>query len=470
MTCLPLKKRRRESYSHDWLDALPEDVCTSVAHHLLEDGKDLHWLQYASMSNKQRRAVVNAYGGKYYDSFETHNMWRKIFLRSGIVEVEAYSGMYPISRDIIALLKEPTLRKVTISNHPDFLTAVSGSSVTDMTVILQYSMDPQVLLGVFQTLNLKKLLIRCKELSNCCLGWEHGPSLRPETIAAVCPNLHADSIETVCQCGKWNRLRQLRWIVSFYPRVTICRPPPQDSVKWFSTLKSVNVLVPGLDGNGNLLGQQFPAVVVELNVHQSRLTAEQVEKFPAFTNLKVLQLRLQMGGEVPLLNVCRNSPCLLSLQLSWCNPDDDDEFIVYEDVVPGSLVRLVEAAPELEEILLCGARISTTEVKAIMRCMGTRLKVLGVPLHFQEEDESDRLLTTLEMAIEHNYNLRILRMVCEDNFSDVDCRDLRNHVLIIPLLIAAESEVARIARNLLQVMALLSRLRMRQPQFRFYDH
>lgn len=406
--------------------------------------------RYALVSDKQRRAVVS-FAGKRFDGCWKGKLatWRKIFINAGVEEIDLSNRKSNDchSPDIVALLKEPTLRKGTITDHPDLLQAASRSSVVDLTVLLQMKRNPQAILKMLRTLRLEKLVIQCKPRAeeSCYIGNEHRQALNPAALSALCPPLNTECIKVRCVC----EIRNLVWYplthASRLDAIVLKAPPSDHLVHWLSRLYSVTLFascsaVPGLATNYRSLGSDFAGTISEL-WHGDFLSTEEVRDLPAFPNMKKLACKIQPEAIVALAEVCRNSPFLHTLHLTWKSKCQDD---LDANVKNRPVLTLVQGIPMLENVLFSQATISTTELREIMMFMGSRLKRLETRSDFLGEDMSDRIFTILETAVEFNHNLRSLHL--QKTYVTVECK------------MAERTEVEK-------AKALLSRMSIRQPGF-----
>lgn len=114
--------------------------------------------------------------------------------------------------------------------------------------------------------------------------------------------------------------------------------------------------------------------------------------------------------------------CLTSLMLEWKLPDFGPQLIIYphptlsldqgiclphyNEVTPGTMLRIVHQTPCLAELDMRYVRIPLTEVVAILKHVGKRLRIFGVCFHDQCESSVDRFKTIVETIIEYNQELR----------------------------------------------------------------
>lgn len=404
-----------------WLDVLPDDVCVQIAAHISRGEKNVKLETLACASEKQRRAVVSCLGKKYVEPFgeSSNSTWKKIFKNSGVVELDLealdLSDDDDIPEDIISLLNEPTLRKVTITDRPKLLKAVQGTSISDMTVAMENSNAPQLLLDTLQTLNLHTLALHCASSSSevCCIGRED--QLTPEDIGERCPELACIEIECYCDMSvshDFNALFASR--IPSLRHVTIHTQPSKHVAARLATFDSVRVNIPFSNNpiDGFLIANQFPTVVTELVLGWTWLNAEQVRAIAQYPNLKRLKCGLFGGAEVALVDVCRAAPSLHTLQLDW-NHESGGKRGPYNDfkiVSRGALLRLVESAPSLANLSLCHVKIPAAELHALLRYIGSRLESLEISAVFESEDDIEKLVTILETLVVYNSNVQSIRL------------------------------------------------------------
>lgn len=342
-----------------------------------------------------------------------------------------------VSRDIVALLRKPTLRKVSITDNPKLVEAVSGSSILDLNLVLEENRAVKAILDTLQSLSLQRLTLECgaDAKKNCCLGKEG--KLSPSNIARTCPELTC--IDLTCFCDRTRDLNSLFVeAITSLREITIRRPPSQHLVERLSTFQSVKVQAPvgvGSASEGIFMANQFPIAVTEIVLWGAWLSVEQVRNFREYPSLKKLKCGLLRGAEVALVEVCRSSPSLRTLQLEWEHDSRKQRSFYdnFESVVPGAVLSLVEAAPMLVNLCLSHVKIPTGELKDLLKALGSRVETFGTSTVFQEEEKFDRFMTIVETVIQNNPRLRELDV--QNTYTSVQANlSKRNEAKAVALL------------------------------------
>lgn len=438
-----------------WLDVLPVDVGAQIAVHISNGKKSCSLLALAECSSKQHQAVVSSFERRYAERAGETNVatWRQLFLESDLVEVDLRSLGNAVSEDLCTLLKQPTVRKVTMTIVPVLLAAMENSpSIVDLCLIIGGYGTSHFFLETLQTLPLEKLTLQC-ESKRCCFAKENRFALHPAMFVARCPRLASLEIDCYCRTSVdpiWSFVLEIPSLHS----TKVHAMPPNQVVDRLSTFRSIK-FYPRVRStiSGVLLAKRVPLAITELSLGRIlRLSARNVAELSYLPNLTRLICTLRARAEVELVDFCRNSPALRTLELTWDHASRSEGMycVSYDDfarAAEGYVLRLVESAPSLANLALRYVKILTWEIKAVMRRMSSQLEMFRISTFFQEEDQMDRLLTILECALEHNCNLHELQI---ENPCTTD-----------------EKEIRLPDGKKLQMIALLSRLRRRQPRLVF---
>lgn len=446
----PTRRRVATRCCETWLDKLPEDVCVRLAAHVCHDDQDLDGLALAKTSPLLRRAVLTILDhsliiwdkesfGKLAAAPKTGN-WDTLTNRKwmSVMGADVHKVFQPMLRTLLykrpprytlRLLSLPNLRMVDITDHPNYLSAVSrSSSIRELSIRWLGQVPLTKMLETFSKVQLTKLKTICPDPRDrsptfqCPFSDPRLSNTDGNGISTCLPGLKSVDIRCVCysaipQDGEimfWQFLASLKTVeeVSFV-WVDSGDNIPQESYRFLSKRASVRIMEsPFANEFASRIGSSVTAILNDHDILNAALTTTQVCGLPNLARLKKLSFKIREGAEKDLPDVVAKLPELNVLNLSWeRNVEGSRDRCRYTGsrfatALPGAMLRTVQVAPQLFEIGFVQVRIPLIEVVAILSSIRGQLRFFEFSMGDQEEPPLDRLEMVLLAAVQNNPELR----------------------------------------------------------------
>lgn len=409
--------------SENWLDGLPPEVCTRIAHFARQnettDYDSGSILNLAEVSEKQGKAVVEAFAHELRFPLEDAQRWASIFR----MHIRKLSTGCFLNETVCHLLRSPTLLSVTIPNFSVYLEAISRAprlmalsiELADRSPLEPFVRSVHIFLTALKALNLRELRIKCvgicvfKDVFRTREAWLE--------LAGLCPNL--STLEIVCICG--SKEVELSHFVNNLPRLqrfTFNRPVSKRTLLALRQIESVS-LRHVWDGGLSMREQCELAVKIgepvtgiestffPLCARPSLLTEDGVASLSKCKRLSELDMHLRAGAERSFPNL----PELCSLRMRWEDSSVDllhgqggrDRFHAPS---PPFFIQVASMAPNLRTLCLFKIQISLIELTEMLSRVGSRLEIFGTSITGQDEPAEVRTVQVLDILARNNRSLQ----------------------------------------------------------------
>lgn len=414
---MPKRRKKHAGSAKMWLDELPEDICIRIAAFVTRGCQNDDGLDLADASPKQARAVVATLSDKLvFDYSNTHLVKHWIKLLSGNVrEINATDWdlvyvprfRYGFNRHLLDLLSAPMLQTAEITADKPTLRAIQKSvSLRRLYVHIDKYCPDALLFETLKCLKLEDITLQCNGFSSEDCAFENISEFRDNNaILAEClPGLRA--LEVRCTCdgcdnAMWRFLpmtpsvREIRITSETYE-------PPEDVL---STLQSLDAVEISHVPHGKSLARELGTIVTKLHIQDEALNSEDVSNLCKCPNLYDLNIIIEEGVELLLLERMSSIRGLRSLALVFEQSVFGSNSHYYEPA-SGIMANIVGGLHDLEDLSLPFMRLELCELKSILVSIGPRLKRFQTSCDGQEEAELGRLEALLSVAIRNNSGLQ----------------------------------------------------------------
>lgn len=431
------------------LRSLPDDVMSLLAQHVSRGQPTRDTLALAMTTPLQQRQVLAGLPRKLTISKSSTAddvaFWPAVMELSELVIEE--------DTPILTLLEvlrsaADTLRRVTM---PDAVwtweTIGRLPRLRDLSLSLRQESSMFLSQCLSQMKSLKILTLICK---GCTCAFDHHGENQSnniaQTLALACPKLEQLMLECGCShtstpSSIWFAVPKILSLKNV--RIVSQRRAPGPALRILESFPRLELTAPNALHIGTKLGRR---VTVIHNLRRLFVGHADIERLSVCANLTSLFLLIEVGVEESLAAAMLKLPKLRFLGLVWTTIT-----ATYPTPFPGTVLKMIQSAPQLVEVKLGPLRICSEEVKAILEHMGSRLKIVGLPMLGQDEPPLERLQTMLCTILQHNKALKLFRTTDEHRFLE----GLANNLTKLP----KEATM----RGLRRTLVLLGRLKQTVP-------
>lgn len=305
----------------------------------------------------------------------------------------------------LRLLASPSLRVVETWDDWVYLDSIRCAPMLHtLRLLVRGRSSVQCIVSTLRSLRLSKLELVCGgcEKDKGCAVQElvHSSHGKAPPLVRGCMNVDGLCID----CRHVDTLKEvLPWLRGLN-EVTLLRRPTEPVVNRLMAFGTVRLK--GFHGAydlGLMLGLRVTWLIcTEL------LTADQLRALKACQRLTVVRLLLQDGAEEGLEGVMKRWQCLRGLNISWVERGRAISGLLgrFYRVREGVLNRAVACAQTLRELHITNARVATTEVVCMLKCLGENLTSFGVSLLGQSDGCARRLCVLMDTMRNCNPELR----------------------------------------------------------------
>lgn len=419
-----------------WLELIPEEVCHRIATYVTQGKQTINSLSLAESCPTLQRAVVSTIDYAFHYNSETTDYSIAKRWATLLHSQATYLGIHtdPTASRVtlgvndnhvhrfvreVALIHSFTpsqrLRSLCIPAVPPLLEVANTLSISKLCISVCRDTDAKMLFAMLAHHDITDLTINCREPdpSHRCVLANINPNNAAKALAVACRNLKALEVNCHCSCSNYRHL--ICHVLELLPNLNELRTEHVcvDNETLDRLCKLASVKVRHAERAFSLAKQ----LKSSLTLIQTReiLGKDDLHALQSSTQLQTLVARIAIGAEDAL---SRTLPffnqTLQVLHISWLPPGLDyvDErrpgTMPSKHRKPGQLHAMIKGLPNLYKLAVNRVCVDLSELIAIMKTMGDRLRYFETSLVGQKEPEMTRLEALILAAARYSPQLRYL--------------------------------------------------------------